>query len=322
MLRATLLAAALLWAMLGAALAQAPGPVIGNQPICPGASQICQPQTVAQTPVGPACGGYVGPGDVDANWTHWYGLRAYSAATCGAALISVYRNDAGTGTCNGVASQTTCSIKSLTTNGKLDEADLTTFCSGSTCAAQTVFDQVGSINVGNQGSTSQSAAVTASCVNTTYSCLTGSGTTKLVGSANLTVPNGNIIYTAAKQTHTTSGNRDILVGQALFNSSIGWSTTDHMDCLEGGSGEIIGTVALGTWIRGFCTINAGSSALLENGTNHTGTLTSGSSSQTFYVMNNTTGGSTATWVEGGINSTLMGSTLSTMDSNVSAYWGI
>jgi len=271
---------------------------------------------------GPTCGGYVGPGDIDANWTHWWGLRAFSAATCGTALISVYRNDAGTGTCNGVASQTTCSIKSLTTNGKLDEADLATFCSGSTCAAQTVFDQVGSVNAGNQGSTSQSAAATANCINTSSTCLTGSATTKLVWSASLTIANGSTIYTAAKQTGTTAGNREVITGQNLFNTSIGWGTSNHIDCLEGGSGEITGTVALGTWIRGICTINAASSALLENGVNIPGTLTSGASSQSGFVVSGAVSGATDTWVESGTNSTTMSGTRSTLDAQITTNWGI
>ena len=41
---------AALWLFLGVAQAQAPGPNLGNRPICPGASQICQPIVAATIP--------------------------------------------------------------------------------------------------------------------------------------------------------------------------------------------------------------------------------------------------------------------------------
>jgi hypothetical protein len=212
---------------------------------------------------GPTCGGYVGPGDLDTHWAHWKGLRAFSAADCGNALINVFRADAGTGTCNGVAGQTTCDIKSVATTGLLDLAALATFCSGSTCPTQTIYDRVGGVNSGNQGVTAQSAAVSTSsavCGAGIPVCLVGSATTKMVWDANITIANGSVVYFAAKQTGTTGGNREVVVGQNLFNSSAGWGTTDHADCFEGGSGEIVGTVALGTPVRAFCTLNGASSA--------------------------------------------------------------
>jgi hypothetical protein len=278
-----------------------------------------------QASSGPTCGGYAGPGDLDTHWTHWKGLRAFSAADCGNPLINVFRADAGTGTCNGVAGQTTCDIKSVASTGLFDLAALAAFCSGSSCLSQTIYDRVGGVNSGNQGVTAQSGAVSTSsavCGAGIPVCLVGSATTKMVWDANITIANGSVVYFAAKQTGTTGGNREVVVGQNEFNSSAGWGTTDHADCLEGGSGEIVGTVALGTYVRAFCTLNGASSALLENGTNHTGSLTNGSSAQSGFDVNAAISGATDIWLEDGINSTTMSGTLSATDSNVSTAWGI
>jgi len=123
-----------------------------------------------------------------------------------------------------------------------------------------------------------------------------------------------------KLTATTASNRIVGVGQATFNTSIGWGTSDHSDCIQGAA-EIVGTVALGNWVRAFCVANVASSKLLENGVTTTGTLIS--SSTTTSGFTGSSGGAGATqWVEGGVNSTTMSTTLATVDANVQAAWGL
>lgn len=283
------------------------------------ASAASQAIVAAKSGSGVVCGGYTGPGDVDSNWTHWWGMRAYSASTCGTRLIQVVRAS-GTGTCYGVSGQSVCDIKSLSSNGQFDDSNESTFCSGTTCTVAIIYDQVGSVQADNNGTAGNNYSITANCINTTMTCLSATSSNKLQWPSNITVNNGSTVYEAAKLTATTGGNRIVGTGQALFNISIGWGTTDHADCIEGAA-EIVGTVASGTWIRAICVANVASSKLIENGTTITGTLISNSASSTGYV--GTSGGAgSVSWVEGGINSTTMGSTAATLDSNVSTYWGI
>lgn len=257
----------------------------------------------------PACGGYVGPGDVDTHFTHWWGLRAFSAATCGTKAVNIRR----------ASDSTTTDINSLSTNGNLDAASIATFCASTTCTIVTAYDKVGAADVNNQATTAREPTVTANCVNTTLTCATFVAGKLLQSTASITTANGSVSYFAAKQTATNGGNRDVMSGQALFNYSAGFGTSDHPDCLAGGSGEITGAVSIGTWARVLCTQNGASSAMLENGSSTSGSLATGTGTQSAFIASSFFVG---TWVESGINSTTMGATLATLDGNISAYWGI
>lgn len=83
---------------------------------------------------------YLGPGDVVSGATAFYGLRAYSAATIGNKVINIRR----------ASDNATSDISTLSfgaTAGQLNVGAAATFCAATTCFVQTLYDQVGSVDL-------------------------------------------------------------------------------------------------------------------------------------------------------------------------------
>lgn len=83
-----------------------------------------------------AGGAYVGPGDVISSASHWYGLRAYNAATIGNNLIRIARSSDSTET----------NVVSLST-GALDTASISTFIGGGSATVVKFYDQTGTVDL-------------------------------------------------------------------------------------------------------------------------------------------------------------------------------
>lgn len=77
---------------------------------------------------------YTGPGDVVASASHFYGLRAYSAASIGGNSVRLRRDGGSAG------EQDFITVAS----GLVDAASITSFCAGVNCFLVTYYDQVGS----------------------------------------------------------------------------------------------------------------------------------------------------------------------------------
>lgn len=75
---------------------------------------------------------YTGAGDVDSNWASWWGLRAFSAATCGTALINVCL--AADAACGDLSSDASTGALVVTAVGG-------SLCNVVTCTVKTAYDK-------------------------------------------------------------------------------------------------------------------------------------------------------------------------------------
>jgi hypothetical protein len=81
---------------------------------------------------------YVGPNDVVAGASHWWGLRAASAAAIGSNCVRLRR----------ISDNVEQDFVTLT-DGSLDVASITTFKGASTVVVAKLYDQIGSVHLGN-----------------------------------------------------------------------------------------------------------------------------------------------------------------------------
>lgn len=110
---------------------------------------------------------YVGPGDL-VSFTAWWGMRAYSAATCGTACIRVVRaSDSAQSDINSLA------------NGSLDAATLATFLTATTGKIVTWYDQVGTNDL-TQSNDAERPAVLANALGSSYGTNFASAQARLV----------------------------------------------------------------------------------------------------------------------------------------------
>lgn len=141
-----LLFALVLLACAGPAVAQVPpGPFVpqlgGLGPVCPGIGAMCR-----------AVPSFNGPGDVaGASFAEWWGMRAFNGATAGTKSILIRR----------ASDNTTQTINTLS-NGNLDVASATTFCTATSCFVVTWFDKVGTNDV-TQSTNAEQWALTFNC---------------------------------------------------------------------------------------------------------------------------------------------------------------
>lgn len=85
---------------------------------------------------------YVGPGNL-VSFSHWYGLRAYSAATTGTAAIDL-RRASDSATCTGVATLANGNLDiSIGTSYCTGSVTVTSFCNATTCLITKLYDQAG-----------------------------------------------------------------------------------------------------------------------------------------------------------------------------------
>jgi hypothetical protein len=117
----------------------------------------------AGKPAAAGGGGYTGPGDVVASAKAWYGLRAYSAATRGNALVNVCNSTGGTDVgCGDLFSDATTGAMVAATIGGIT-------CPGANCTIKTWYDQTaggnctGSCDLTQSGITIRPTLV-ASCI--------------------------------------------------------------------------------------------------------------------------------------------------------------
>jgi hypothetical protein len=205
--------------------------------------------------------GYVGPGDVAGAGSAlaWWGLRAYTAATCGAKLLNVCNSTGGVDVgCGDLSSSTTTGALVSGTIGGIT-------CPGVNCTVKTAYDLTGGGNC--TGSCDASKALIASCAGlTSRPCMQPgtSGTPYLVTVGNMSLPQPWSMVATSKRTSVgPNGGIDMTVGflgevgyQFIANSV--YSACDFSITTGG-----VGGIADGTWHNFASTCASGAGGTLN-----------------------------------------------------------
>lgn len=122
-------------------------------------------------------GAFAGPGDVVGSALFWSGLRAYSAATRGNRIANLCNSTGG------VDVLCVDAISNATTGALVIPGSLTTFCPGSACTIQTLYDQTGANSCGGaacdftESVVANRPVLTASCIGS-LACAQGNGSSQ------------------------------------------------------------------------------------------------------------------------------------------------
>jgi hypothetical protein len=141
------------------------GAAIANPPYGPQGGTISSGVTLA----------YVGPGNLVSGATAWWGLRGYSSSySTGSNPAALIRR----------ASDGTTATINILSIGQFDVATAQTFCSGTTCSIQTLYDQTGNGYNLTQATAADQPALTFNCFGfAPCMTFTGSSSQALVNSS-------------------------------------------------------------------------------------------------------------------------------------------
>lgn len=267
---------------------------------------------------------YVGPGDVKASASMWWGLRAYSSATAGNRAANI---------CN--AADANCADISTLANGNFDVATaqgapLNCGGTGGTCTLKILYDQSGANSCGGAACDFQQATIAARPV-LTFSCLgalpcftssTATGAMQTGGSSSVAQPftlvamaqrTGNFTTYNTIITNTggsvglyynTTGNADFFVGadHAFAASNSAWHALQAIGNSTTSSGTTDGSTT---------SISAASTA-----------FTSAATIRAFNDSSPPGDAMLGTVTEFGVwPSAFAGGDLTAMNSNIHSYWG-
>jgi hypothetical protein len=267
-------------------------------------------------------GGYTGPGDVVSGWAFWGGLRAFSAATAGTKAANI---------CN--AGDANCADVNTLANGNFDVttaqgAPLNCGGTGGTCTVKTLYDKsLGSGDLTN-ATVANRPTLGFSCAGLSAGrpCLAYSVSAFMTSGAAPTIAQPMTLVAAGLQT-SNPGNRFVMIGDNGTVTAVFFGSA-------AGAGEVVGNnisassaLAFSSWgaiqgvasgasssvtINGATTANAGGGTTGIPGFN----LTSGTQ------LSGNTPGFVGDIAEIGIATTAFSAgTLSSMNSNIRAYWG-
>lgn len=273
--------------------------------------QIETPSFVA-TP--PTAGPYVGPGDVVASATAWWGLRAYSLATVGTAAIRLRRD-----------SDNTESDFNTLTNGTLDVASVTTFKGVANLFVTTLYDQIG-VNHMIQATAAKQPKFTLSVIGSRPAMQDNGAATTLLQTTNAmgTIPEPYTFSTAYDVTTSNDGMIGIGALSAYPQVRVDQAGANTIS-LENLSSGFTKTAADSTWHALQAVFNGASSDANIDGTVNTGTESGESISNFKFDLFSFDGSSNffkGNLVEFGLWAAAFTSgQSSSMSSNQHTYWG-
>jgi hypothetical protein len=262
---------------------------------------------------------YVGPGDLVASASMWWGLRGYSAAYAAPGnnpAMDVLR-----------ASDSTTITINVLANGNLDVATLTTFLAATTGTCSKLYDQTGNGNHVVQPTAANQPAVVLNALGA-LPCLNFSNSSATMSASGNFTPATGVVSLSTVANRTTGTAAFVFAGEnaggaAAGNRIIANAAANVWRIVGGTSGFVARTsVADGSWHAGNGVITGTSSVLNVDGTEATNTAT-GSTTTAAPLVGLTQGTVTAEMTEGGAwdNVAFTGTQRTALNSNQHAYWG-
>ncbi len=265
---------------------------------------------------------YVGPGNVVASSTAWYGLRAYSTADRGNALINV---------CN-VSDVVCADMSSDATTGALVIATIGgSSCSVVVCTIKTFYDRSGNGKNVTQATISKRFTLTVSCVNSKPCAVAlGSSSQCYLASSTITATSSTAIFVGIRTGAFTT--QATVLGDDSDHIEFGYLNATNKVYLSGPVTAANITASDSAWhaVQGVSVSASGSSITVDGST--TGSLNTGTAAYTGRPVLGAYGSAgpacggqylTGSFVEGGYwASAFSAGDLTAMDSNMRTYWGI
>ena len=264
---------------------------------------------------------YVGPGDVTTGWMAWHGLRAFSAATRGAALVNVCNSTGGTdiGCADLSSDPATGSLVPATVSGIA--------CPGANCTVKTWYDQTGNLHTVTQATVSARATLDVSCIGT-LPCATGVDIVNGIYNDTHSPPAlvASVPWSMNSVAFLVSGSNatvqaTVLQAQTTFNDRLRFVATTNLAGFECGT-PVTQSVTSNNWFAMSGVCNGASGIFAVNSTTNTAQnagsdplVTSGS---TYSVMRK----SVERFVEGGTAAGGFSTgTITSLHANERTYWG-
>jgi hypothetical protein len=206
---------------------------------------------------------YVGPGDIQAGATGWWGLRAYTAAKAGTKAVRLRRD----------SDQAESDFNTLL-NGDLDVASITTFKGAANLFVRTLYDQTGNGHDATQTTAANQPQFTLSGLGT-LPVITCTGTQEMVTSSFATTPLAAPYTIAAAYKVVTAGDQALAGNGATLQVRPGQAGANGLT-LFAGTALSRTDVTDGTWWAVQCNVNGASSTINRNGSTLGGTGNAGS----------------------------------------------
>lgn len=262
----------------------------------------------------PAGGGaaYVGPGDI-ATFSHWWGLRAYSAADIGNNLIRL-REDGGN------TEQNFASIA----GGGLDLTAITTFKGANNLFVVTLFDRVGAVDL-TQATTANQPAFTLNGIGALpIMTFTRAALKNLGGSGTITQAQPLSLTVTARRTGTTNAINDLFGDTTGVHETILFTGSANTIQMQEFGSNIAATANDNTWhtVMGMWNGAAPNSKLIIDAAVTTGDGGTLSFSGTTIILGGRTGGSggfDGDAVEAGMINSDGSASATSLNSNSVAY---
>jgi len=263
-------------------------------------------------------GNYIGPGDIVAGATSWWGLRGYNTAFSGAAINLCLPLD------------THCEDENIS-NGNLVLGAFGSTCNNSTviCTIKQFYDQTGNGNHAVQSTIANRAAFVINCINTSYPCASflGSSSQQYKTSGNISISQPVSVSTFVYRASTNAVNNTIWVGgfSSAVNDAYFVSSSANIQLL--GTSTVSSSVAASsaTWHALQLVFNGSSSVVRVDASDTTGlVIDAGSTTQQIGIAANVGGNFlTGNMVESGNWPLSFNSgQRSNIEANQCTYWRI
>lgn len=267
----------------------------------------------------PSGGGYTGPGDVVASATHFWGFRAYSAATAtaNAKAAALIRSDSHT--CD-VLLATTGDLgvtANCSTSGENGTA-VATWCNATTCKASTLYDQVGTADM-VQSTGSAQMALSFGCTNG-KTCLIAAGAQQYQTTISA-VPQPFTVSAVALR--TSGAGQGSILNDANGNTLVFFNSTANQVAAYFGSTVSAATASDSAWHALQFVITGASSTINVDGTATAASPGTNQMSANWRIASE----GTVNWLTGDIAevgfwpSTFSSGQQASMCHNQYAYWG-
>ncbi len=269
-----------------------------------------QPGPVAKAPGGCSTG-YQGPGDVVSGALSWWGFRGYNAAYVNKKAVRLVR-----------ASDSTQQDFNILCGGSLDIASINTFLTATTGKIVTLYDQSGGTagDLSN-GTDANRTTYTASCTGTLLPCYTFASGNFMISPSNVSISAPWTMMAVGKRTSGTG----VVMGEIENNgvTIAHYSISGDMHCVGGVSTFPTGVTE--NAFHAFMFVNASGTSNTDchiDGTANTGTGTASFASHYNVGGSGLSGAFVGSQLEVGVwGAAFSSGQLSSMNSNVHAYWG-
>ncbi|HKU52237.1 MAG TPA: arabinofuranosidase catalytic domain-containing protein [Nitrospira sp.] len=259
---------------------------------------------------------YTGPGDVFA-FDAWGGVRAYSqsyAASCGNAFDLRRASDNAT---------MTAKVK---TTGALDDALISSWASGSNIFISKIYDQTGGGHHWSQATNSNQPQLFLSGGPGGFPYWQVSSSAQQISSGNNTPSSPTTLTVVGNRVSGTDPGVLISIDSTTRNSIRGGTLTANQWQLVGGGGGSIQVAGTNdnTWHNAIGVINGASSVFMIDGTDHTGTTTSSSTTGVSFFPSTAASTMTIRISEGGwkIAGAASGTERTDLSNNERTYYGL